>query len=44
VVPLLGAPQDADLGAIASSHYMTIFAAAGFAGGFIYWLLAGMRA
>ena len=44
VVPLLAAPQGADLTAIASSHYMTIFAAAGFAGGFVYWLLAGSRA
>jgi len=43
-VPLIAAPRGADLAAIASSHYMTIFAAAGFAGGFIYWLLAGMRA
>ena len=41
VVPLLAAPQGADLTAIAASPYMTIFAAAGFAGGFIYWLLAG---
>lgn len=41
VVPLLAAPQGADVVAIAASHYMTIFAAAGFAGGFIYWLLAG---
>jgi hypothetical protein len=44
VVPLLAAPQGADVAAIVSSHYMTIFAAAGFAGGFIYWLLAGARA
>lgn len=44
VVPLLAAPQGADLTAIAASHYMTIFAASGFAGGFIYWLLAGCRA
>ena len=43
VVPLLAAPPGADLTAIAASHYMTIFAAAGFAGGFIYWLLAGAR-
>jgi hypothetical protein len=43
-VPLLAAPSDADLGAIAASHAMTIFAAAGFAGGFVYWLLAGARA
>ena len=44
VVPLLAAPQGADLTEIAASHYMTIFAASGFAGGFIYWLLAGARA
>jgi hypothetical protein len=44
VVPLLAAPQGADLTKIAASHYMTIFATAGFAGGFIYWLLAGARA
>lgn len=44
VVPLLAAPQGADLTEIAASHYMTIFATAGFAGGFIYWLLAGARA
>ena len=44
VVPLLAAPQDADLTAIAASHYMTLFAASGFAGGLIYWLLAGARA
>jgi hypothetical protein len=43
-VPLLVAPAAADLPAIATSQYMTIFAAAGFAGGFIYWLLAGARA
>lgn len=44
VVPLLAAPQGADLTEIAASHYMTIFATAGFAGGFTYWLLAGARA
>ena len=44
VVPLLAAPQGADLTEVAASHYMTIFATAGFAGGFIYWLLAGARA
>jgi len=42
--PLLVAPTAADLPAVATSQYMTIFAAAGFAGGFIYWLLAGARA
>lgn len=44
VVPLLAAPRGADLTAIVASQYMPIFAAAGFAGGFIYWLLAGRRA
>ena len=44
VVPLLAAPEGADLTEIAVSPYMTIFAAAGFAGGLIYWLLAGARA
>jgi hypothetical protein len=43
-VPLLIAPTSADLPSILASQYMTIFAAAGFAGGFIYWLLAGARA
>lgn len=43
-VPLLVAPTAADLPAVATSQYLTIFAAAGFAGGFIYWLLAGARA
>lgn len=44
VIPLLAAPASADLGAIVGSHAMTVFAAAGFAGGFVYWLLAGARA
>jgi hypothetical protein len=44
VIPILGAPPSADLAAIAGSHAMTVFAAAGFAGGFVYWLLAGARA
>ncbi len=43
-VPLLMASTSADLPAIATSQYVAIFAAAGFAGGFIYWLLAGARA
>jgi hypothetical protein len=43
-IPILAAPQGADLTAILASQYMTIFAAAGFAGGFVYWLLAGARA
>jgi hypothetical protein len=43
-IPILAAPPGADLTAILASQYMTIFAAAGFAGGFVYWLLAGARA
>jgi hypothetical protein len=43
-VPLLVAPASADLPSILASQYITIFAAAGFAGGFVYWLLAGARA
>src|SRR4029450_11097600 len=43
-IPLLVTPSSADLPAVATSQYMTIFVAAGFAGGFIYWLLAGARA
>jgi hypothetical protein len=43
-IPLLVAPTSADLPSIATSQYMAIFAASGFAGGFVYWLLAGARA
>jgi hypothetical protein len=43
-IPILAAPDPADLPRIMASPYMTIFAAAGFAGGFVYWLLAGARA
>jgi hypothetical protein len=43
-IPILAAPETTDLRAILASAYMPIFAAAGFAGGFIYWLLAGSRA
>ena len=43
-VPLLVGARNADLQAVASSQYLTIFLAAGFVGGFIYWLLAGARA
>jgi hypothetical protein len=44
VIPLLAAPQSAELADIVGSHAMTVFTAAGFAGGFVYWLLAGARA
>jgi len=43
-IPLLVTPSSADLPAVATSQYMTIFVAAGFVGGFIYWLFAGRRA
>lgn len=43
-IPVLAAPDTAELPAILASHAMTIFATAGFAGGFVYWLLAGARA
>ena len=43
-IPILAAPPSAELAQVAASHAVTIFAAAGFAGGFIYWLLAGARA
>jgi hypothetical protein len=42
-IPILAAPETAELSSLAS-HAMTIFAAAGFAGGLLYWLLAGARA
>jgi hypothetical protein len=43
-IPILAAPEAAELPAVVASHAMTIFATAGFAGGFLYWLLAGARA
>jgi hypothetical protein len=43
-IPILAAPGTAELPAILAGHAMTIFATAGFAGGFLYWLLAGARA
>ena len=43
-IPLLAGPPDEVLSSIPAGEYMTIFATAGFAGGFIYWLLAGARA
>ena len=44
VVPLLTGASPADLPTLPPGQYLTIFAAAGFAGGFVYWLLAGRRA
>jgi hypothetical protein len=43
-IPILAAPDTAELPAVLANHAMTIFATAGFAGGFLYWLLAGARA
>jgi hypothetical protein len=43
-IPILAAPQSAELADVAASHAMTVFATAGFAGGFVYWLRAGARA
>ena len=43
-VPLLVSARDSDLPAVASSQYMAIVLTAGFAGGFVYWLLAGRNA
>jgi hypothetical protein len=43
-IPILAAPATAEVPAVLASHAMTIFATAGFAGGFLYWLLAGARA
>ena len=43
-IPILAAPQTVELAQVVGSHAMTVFAAAGFAGGLVYWLLAGARA
>ena len=36
--------EAAELPVAPAGQYMTIFAAAGFVGGFVYWLLAGRNA
>jgi hypothetical protein len=43
-IPLLASPRSDQLPPIPTGQYMTIFAAAGFVGGFVYWLLAGRNA
>lgn len=43
-VPVLASPRSEQLPALPAGQYMTIFAAAGFVGGFVYWLLAGRNA
>ena len=40
-IPVLASPRTDSLPPIPAGQYMTIFAAAGFVGGFVYWLLAG---
>jgi hypothetical protein len=42
-IPLLAVPAG-EAPMLPSGHYMAIFAAAGFVGGFVYWLLAGRNA
>ncbi len=41
-IPLLASPDN--VAVLPSGQYMAIFAAAGFVGGFAYWLLAGRNA
>ena len=41
-IPLLASPIHADF--TAGSRWLAVFAAAGFVGGFVYWLLAGRKA
>jgi hypothetical protein len=43
-IPVLASPRSDQLPALPAGQYMTLFAAAGFAGGFVYWLLAGRNA
>ena len=43
-IPVLASPRSEQLPALPTGQYMTIFAAAGFVGGFAYWLLAGRNA
>jgi len=43
-IPVLASPRSDQLPVLPTGQYMTIFAAAGFVGGFVYWLLAGRNA
>lgn len=43
-IPVLASPPTDSLPAFPAGQYMTIFTAAGFVGGFVYWLLAGRGA
>lgn len=44
VIPVLTRPENTDLPVLPGAEYTALFACAGFAGGFIYWLLAGQQA
>jgi hypothetical protein len=44
LMPLIAAMPDSAGGAAYSARYFTIIATAGFAGGFVYWLVAGRNA
>ena len=43
-IPLLVGGEPGEAAALPSADYMTIFASAGFAGGAVYWLIAGRGA
>ena len=43
-IPVLASQRGGELPALPAGQYMTIFAAVGFAGGLVYWLLAGRNA
>jgi hypothetical protein len=43
-IPVLASSRSGELPPLPAGQYMTIFAAAGFVGGFVYWLLAGRNA
>ena len=43
-IPVLASPPTESLRAVPTGQYVTIFAAAGFIGGFVHWLLAGRGA
>lgn len=43
-IPLLAGSPDAGGPSLPPAEYMSLFASAGFAGGFFYWLIAGRKA
>jgi len=44
IMPLISAPPEVAASPSYSAEYFTIIATAGFAGGFVYWLIAGRNA